>query len=51
MVCGSFFGSLRKGYVHMPQNAEEMKQKEQSSKKAEEAADNRSRMKEIRQVL
>ena len=35
----------------MPQNAETMKQEEQSRKKAEEAADNRSRMKEIRQVL
>ena len=37
--------------MHMPQNAETMKQEEQSRKKAEEAADNRSRMKEIRQVL
>mgnify|MGYP004482528033 FL=1 len=37
--------------MRMPQNAEEMKQEEQSRKKAEEAADNRSRMKEIRQVL
>ena len=35
----------------MPQNAEDMKQEEQSRKKAEEAADNRSRMREIRQVL